>query len=167
MSSNITIKQIIAHWQENAILEKHIQDKLDPEKHCWHCHTAAQLSVHYIVPKALGGKMQADNFVLLCSQCAAAAPLSKDKAFFLEWLLMHSHYSFHNYSLISAVKLFQEIYSTDLGDIMHELDIDPNHISDYLDDEKKWLCQQLQIKSINIATTAGFFRSYINKQLGL
>jgi hypothetical protein len=167
MLSSFTSKQIIAYWQENTILEKHIKDKQAPENYCWHCHTAARLSMHTILPKALGGKMQADNLVLLCRKCTAAAPLSKDKAYFLDWLETYSDYSFYNYALFHAAKLYQEIYSADLGDIMNELDIEPNHISDYLDDEQKALYQQLQIKSINVATMAGFIRSYVNKRLGL
>jgi hypothetical protein len=163
----ITTKQIITYWQENTILEKHIKDKQALETYCWYCHTAAHLSTHTIIPKALGGKLQSENLVLLCRKCTAAAPLSKDKAFFLDWLQTHSDDSFHNYALFHAAKLYQEIYNTDLGDSMNELDIDPNHISQYLDDEKKALCQQLGINAINVATMAGFIRSYINKRLGL
>jgi hypothetical protein len=49
---------------------------------------------------------------------------------------------------------------------LYTLDIDPNHISQYLDDEKKILCQQLSKKEINVATMTDFLRNYIQIKLG-
>jgi hypothetical protein len=161
MSPNITPKQIIAHWQKNTLLPEYLNDRLSLENYCWHCHTAALLSTVTIVPLALGGAMQAENFVLLCNKCATAVPITKDKTFFLDWLALHSEYSFYKYALISAAKLYKDIYSTDLGDIMHDLDIDTNHLSQFLDDETKTLCEQLAINAINVATLAGIFSAYI------
>jgi hypothetical protein len=165
MSSSISPKQLITFWQTSPLLSMHFKNRQALENRCWHCYRALPISVSPILPIALGGKMQINNLVLLCSKCATAAPITTNKVFYLDWLQVYSDYSFRHCTIVHAAKLYREIYLADLGDVLYTLDIDPNHISQYLDDEKKTLCQQLGKKEINVATMTSFLWDYINAHL--
>ena len=64
--------------------------KEDAAKCCWRCNYRSRLQRCHIVPHSLGGKDEANNFVLLCKRCHEEAPNHRDPSYMWCWIQAHS-----------------------------------------------------------------------------
>jgi len=99
-----TVNRIVEYWRRQEV--QIAVEWNEATDHCWRCgkHLIRVSSARHsedpdfphrahIVPRALGGKDDASNLIVLCRSCHAQAPDVADKEFMWEWLRRSSLFS--------------------------------------------------------------------------
>jgi len=102
-----SIRKIVRYWSsedgEKVLDQLEAAHKIDLDKmrgvkgdSCWACSrpNSKDLERCHIVPHANDGNNEANNFVLMCSDCHAESPTLSDTYYFWEWLSNREHYVF-------------------------------------------------------------------------
>lgn len=135
-TTKTTIKQIAKYWMDNPPYpETDLNfDWADATTHCWNCgdnklgsDKKIRLERCHIIPHALDGPDTPENYVLLCKECHANAPNSKNPKYMWQWILSNkTQYGLTDmYKINKALELFKQRTGEDfMIDVLPKLNTD-------------------------------------------
>lgn len=111
-SIKTTIKEAVDYWKKYQDECGLSVDWAEAEDHCWRCGCERHLQRCHIIPRALGGKDEPSNIVLLCKRCHADGPNVTDPEVMWDWIRSYGVPFYNTFWSMKGMQEYRHIYGS-------------------------------------------------------